>query len=63
MRYFEDNPSNFSNHDYLRLSIAASTVARKLQRTGYTYVQFVSLVFSPSPIADINRDFTPKRID
>ncbi len=59
MRYFEDNPSNFSGYDYLRLSIAASKVARKLQSLGYTYVQFVSVIFSPSPIADINRDFTP----
>ena len=59
MRYFEDNPSNFSDIDYLRLSIATSEVARQLQRLGYTYVQFVSGVFSPSPLADINRDFTP----
>ncbi|MCY4061859.1 MAG: hypothetical protein OXG53_05805, partial [Chloroflexi bacterium] len=59
MRYFEDNPSNFSDLDYLRLSIAASRVARQLQRLGYTYVQFTSYTFSPSPIADINRDFTP----
>ena len=59
MRYFEDNPSNFSGYDYLRLSIAASKVARKLQSLGYTYVQFVSAIFFPSPIAEINRDFTP----
>ena len=59
MRYVEDNPSNFSDVDYLRLTIATSEVARQLQRLGYTYVQFVSGVFSPSPLADINRDFTP----
>ena len=59
MRFFEDNQSKFSDIDYLRLSIATSNVARQLQRLGYTYVQFASGVFSPSPIADINRDFTP----
>ncbi len=59
MRYFEENPSNFNDVDYLRLTIATSEVARQLQRFGYTYVQFVSGVFSPSPLADINRDFTP----
>ena len=59
LRFFEDNPSNFSDVDYLRLTIATSEIARQLQRLGYTYVQFVSGVFSPSPLADINRDFTP----
>ena len=59
-RYLEDNPSNFSDVDYLRLTIATSDVARQLQQQGYTYVQFVSGLFSPSPLADINRDFTPK---
>ncbi len=59
MQYFEGNPSNFNDVDYLRLSIATSEVARQFQRLGYTYVQFVSGLFSPSPLADINREFTP----
>ena len=42
----------------MRLSIADSGFARELLRQGYTYVQLLSGYLLPSPIADINRDFT-----
>ena len=54
------NPSRYADLDYLRLSIADSKIARQLQRLGYTYVQFLSGYLIPSPIADINRDFTSR---
>ena len=59
MRHFNNNPSPFLDLDYLRLSIADSVVARKLKELGYTYIQLLSGYLIPSPIADINRDFTP----
>ena len=59
MRHFNSNPSEFSEEDYLRLAISDSKVAHFLQQQGYTYVQLLSGYFFPSPIADINRDFTP----
>ena len=43
----------------MRSSISNSEIARELQRHGYTYIQFLSGYLFPSPIADINRDFTP----
>ena len=60
MRYFDSNQSPFSDLDYLRLEIANSAVARQLVQQGYTYVQFMSGILVPSPLADINRDFTPR---
>ncbi len=60
MQYFDQNPSPFSDLAYLRLSIANNTVAHTIQEYGYTYIQFLSGYLIPSPIADINRDFTPE---
>ena len=59
MHYFDNNPSLLSDLDFLRISISDSVVARQLQKLGYTYVYFLSGYMLPSPIADINRDFTP----
>ena len=59
MRYFESNPSDFSDLDYLRLTTANSEAARLLQSLGYTYIHHLSGFVFPSPIADINRDFGP----
>ena len=58
MRYYADNGSQFNNLDYLRLSIAGNEVARQVLRRGYTFVQLLSGYLFPSPIADINLDFT-----
>ena len=58
MRYYESNPSPFTDLDYLRLETANSEVARYLTQLGYTYVQFLSGFLVPSSIADISRDFT-----
>jgi len=58
MRHFNSNPSVFSELDYLRLAISDSEVVRFLKQRGYTYVQLLSGYLFPSPIADINRDFT-----
>ena len=60
MRYYADNRSQFNNLDYLRLSIADNVISRQLLLRGYTFVQLLSGYLFPSPIADINRDFTPK---
>ena len=59
MRYFESNPSDYSDLDYLRLTAANSQVARLLQSLGYTYINYLSGFVFPSPMADINRDFGP----
>ncbi len=59
MRYFESNPSDFSDLDYLRLTTANSQVARLLQSLGYTYINYLSGFVFPSSMADINRDFGP----
>jgi len=59
MTYFGENPSQFSDLDYLQLSTANSGVARLLRQLGYTHVQLLSGYFYISPIADIVRDFTP----
>ena len=59
MRYFESNPSDFSDLDYLQLTTANSEAARLLQSLGYTYIHHLSGFVFPSPIADINRDFGP----
>ncbi|MCY4061857.1 MAG: hypothetical protein OXG53_05790 [Chloroflexi bacterium] len=58
MRHFNANPSAFSDLDYLRLAISDSEVARYLLQRGYTYVHLLSRYLFPSPIADINRDFS-----
>ena len=58
MRYFDSNPTNFSDLDYVRYTINNSEAAHELLRRGYTYVQLYSGWVGPSPIADINRDFT-----
>ena len=59
MRYFEDNPSQFSNLDYLQLSTANNEVAHRLQQLGYTHVQLLSGFLYISPNADIVRDYSP----
>lgn len=59
MTYINSNPSDFAGKAYLRVLIADNQVARTLTQLGYTYVQFLSGFLVPSPIASINRDFTP----
>ena len=59
MRYYDNNPTQLQDLDYLRLSIADNEVAYQLQQLGYTYIQLLSGFLIPSSIADINRDFTP----
>ncbi len=58
MRHYNSNPTNLSDVDYLRLEISDSEVARYLLQLGYTYVHLLSGYLFPSPIADINRDFS-----
>ena len=60
MQHYGKNRSPYSDIDYLRILIADSAVARLLLDYGYTYVQFLSGFLIPSPIADSNRDFTPR---
>ncbi len=60
MQYYESNQSSFSDLDYIRLEIANSLVARQLLQLGYTYIQFLSGFWMPSPLADVNRDFTSR---
>jgi len=60
MRHFNANPSEFSDLDYLRLEISDSEVARYLLQQGYTYIHLLSGYLFPSPIADVNRDFSPE---
>ena len=59
LRYFDANPTDLHDVDYLRQSIATSEVARYFLQLGYTYIQYSSGYLFPSPIADINREFTP----
>ena len=59
MRYYDSNPTQISDLDFLRLSIAESEVAKQLQQLGYTYIHVLSGMLLPSSIADINRDYTP----
>ena len=59
MQYYDSNPTNLQDLDYLRLSVADNKVAQQLQQLGYTYIQLLSGFLIPSSIADINRDFTP----
>ena len=59
MRHFNSNPTDMSDKAFLRMSIADNEAARFLKRHGYTYVQLLSGYLFPSPIADINRDFSP----
>ena len=58
MRYFDSNPTEFSDADYLRLSMSSSAVAQELLQRGYTYIQLQSGTFGLSPIADIYRLYT-----
>lgn len=60
MQYFGSNPSPYTDLDFLRISIADNAVARLFRELGYTYIQFLSGSLLPSPIADINREFTPQ---
>ena len=59
MRYYDNNPSQARDLDFLRLSIAESEVAQHLRQLGYTYIHVLSGLLLPSSIADINRDYTP----
>ena len=59
MQYIDSNPSQFDDKEYLRRLIADNATATRLQRLGYTYVQFLSGFLTPSATADIVRDFTP----
>ncbi len=59
MRYYDNNPSQLSDLDFLRLSVAESEVAQKLQQLGYTYIHLLSGLMIPSSIADINHDYAP----
>ena len=59
MQYYDSNPTQLQDLDYLRLSVGDNEVARQLQQLGYTYIQLLSGFLIPSSIADINRDFTP----
>jgi len=58
MRYFDHNPTDYPDEDYLYFQAANGAVPHWLLQRGYTYVQFMSGTFTLSPIADINRDFT-----
>ena len=59
IRHFSTNPTELIDVDFLRHWIANSEVALYFLQLGYTYVQLLSGYLIPSPIADINRDFTP----
>ena len=59
MQYYDKNPSQINDLDYLRLAIAESEVARQLQKLGYTYLHLLSGLLLPSSIADLNRDYAP----
>ena len=59
MQYYDDNPSQINDLDYLRLAIAESEVAVQLQQIGYTYLYLLSGLLLPSSIADLNRDYAP----
>lgn len=60
MQHYSSNPTPFFDLDYLRLSIADNIVARQLKELGYSYIQLLSGFLMPSPMADINRDYTPR---
>ena len=62
MRYLANNDSSMKALEYLRIQIADNEIARRLLERGYTYVQLLSGFLLPSPLADINRDFTPSGI-
>ena len=59
MRHFNVNPTDLDDVDYLRYAISTNEVARFLRQEGYTYIQLLSGHLFPSPLAEINRDFTP----
>ena len=58
MRYIDHNPTEYADIDYLHFQAANGAVLHWLLQRGYTYVQLMSGALSPSPLADINRDFT-----
>ena len=59
MRYYARNTSPIHDLDFLRLSIAESEVAQRIQEYGYTYLHLLSGLLLPSSIADVNRDYAP----
>ncbi len=59
-RYYPANTSFLRDEDYLELEIATSEIARYLLSLGYTYIHFNSEIQLPSPIADINKEFSPR---
>lgn len=59
MKYFAENPTQFSDLDYLRVSTANNEVVQELLGLGYTYAQLLSGYLYISPFADIAREFTP----
>ena len=59
MRYYANNPTAYTDLDFLRLEIANSEIAQFLLQQGYTYINLLSGYLIPSPIADINLDFAP----
>ncbi len=59
MKYFSENPTQFSDLDYLQLSTANNAVARRLKLLGYSYAQLLSGYMYISPNADIVLDYTP----
>ena len=59
LTYIDSNPSGLADMSYLRVLTADNAAAKSLIQLGYTYVQFLSGYLVPSPIASINRDFTP----
>ena len=59
MRHFNINPTDLDDVDYLRYAISNNDVVRFLKQKGYTFIQLLSGHLFPSPLAEINRDFTP----
>ena len=59
MTYIDSNPTRLADKAFLRVLIADNRVAKSLTQLGYTYVQFLSGYLVPSPVAGVNRDFTP----
>lgn len=58
MQYYDHNPTQYSDVDFLRFEIANGAVLSWLLQRGYKVVHFPSGYLTPSPIADINREFT-----
>ena len=58
-QYYDSNDSAMKDLEFLRVQIAENEVALQLRERGYTYIQLLSGYLLPSPLAHINRDFTP----